>query len=120
MKKGEIEDIKHIKLLYRGWKRSVTDKIAKARQTGAGAQDETTLSDEMMYSLIKKNTSLRAIFKVTQTFSLLIYIPYAFSSYVDQLQRCRCKPAGGSTTPPSRWGATLNFGCLRRIFGQTT
>ena len=65
MKKGEIEDVIHIKKLYRGWKRSVTDKLTKARQTGAGAQEATTLSDEMMYSLIKKNQSLKAIFKVT-------------------------------------------------------
>ena len=64
MKKGEIQDVKHIKLLYRGWKRSVTDQIAAARRTGEGARDVTTLADEMMYSLIKTNQSLKAIFKV--------------------------------------------------------
>ena len=54
----------HIKVLFRGWKRALTKRASKARQTGAGAQEPTTESEEMMYELVKKNESLRALSKV--------------------------------------------------------
>ena len=59
-----IKDIEHVRTLFRGWKRSLTLKATAARQTGAGAQEPTTESEEMMYELIQKNKSLRALTKV--------------------------------------------------------
>ena len=50
----------------------MTQKASKARQTGAGAQDPTTESDEMMYELLKKNNSLKALAKVVTNIKIVL------------------------------------------------
>ena len=60
----ELTDVAHLKTQFKGWQRTLRNKLKKARQTGAGAQDDPEESDEMLYQLLKKNGSVAAAVKV--------------------------------------------------------
>ena len=61
---NELTDVKHLKVQFKGWQRTLRTKLKKARQSGAGAQDEPEEGDEMLYQLLKKNGSVAAAVKV--------------------------------------------------------
>ena len=70
---NELNDVKHLKEQYKGWQRTLRTKLKKARQTGAGAQDDHDEGEELLYQILRKNGSVAAAVKVGKLLQKLIY-----------------------------------------------
>ena len=62
-----IKDGEHLKILFNGWKSALKKVVDKCSRSGESGPPPTTPEEEALYTLLNRNTSLVAEWKVNVT-----------------------------------------------------